>query len=197
MTKPYIIGCDVDDVLANLIGEWVRRYNKKYNDTLVPEMITKWEIEEFVKPECGKNIFALLDDPDLYDHVLPFHGARESIERLREIGRVVFITAGNGTQKLRWLKQWGFLPKTRDAERDFFMAKDKALVNADILMDDCIANVEAFPREAILIAQGHNADYRGVRRRLSLSDAVAWANWKKWRSHPAPLTPAIGGTSAR
>ena len=62
MSDQLLIGVDVDEVVADLISEWLRRYNVKWNDTLKPEDIHGWAISDFVKPECGKAIYHLLSE---------------------------------------------------------------------------------------------------------------------------------------
>src|SRR5690625_2202655 len=61
--------CDVDGVVADLLTEWVRRYNAKYDDDLSPEDITEWEMHRNVKPECGTDIHNFLRMPNLYSMV--------------------------------------------------------------------------------------------------------------------------------
>ena len=42
--KKLTIAVDVDDVVADLITEWLKRYNHDYNDTKTPADITQWAI---------------------------------------------------------------------------------------------------------------------------------------------------------
>jgi 5'(3')-deoxyribonucleotidase len=51
------IAFDQDQVLADLLTEWVSRYNTEYNDNLRPEDIKNWNWHNLVKPECGKKIY--------------------------------------------------------------------------------------------------------------------------------------------
>lgn len=174
-----IIACDVDDVVANLIGEWLRRYNERYDDSLTPGDIHSWDIDRWVKPECGKKVFELLGEPDLYTKVEPFPQALETIEWLREAGRVVFVTSCGGTTrdaKYKWLRKHGFLRK--DQHGDYITAKDKWLIKADVLIDDAPHNVADFMRfggRALLVSRPHNEGFdalNGVRLR-SFQDAPA------------------------
>src|SRR6266705_1995637 len=86
-TMKLTVGVDVDGVLADLHLEWIRRYNRDFNDTLTSEDVTTWEIGAFVKPEAlVKNangvapLFQYLQDADLYAHVPEIPGAREGLE---------------------------------------------------------------------------------------------------------------------
>lgn len=173
MASP-IIAVDVDDVVADLISEWLRRYNSKYDDHLTPENIHSWEVDEYVKPECGPKVFDLLRAPGFYGHVKPFEGALEAVENLRKLGRVVFLTScvpKTMDMKLAWLQEHGFLPKGNKGAQDFIACRDKYLVNADVLIDDRILNVEEFKGHALLIKRPHNARLQCSRKRITLAEA--------------------------
>lgn len=161
MTRPLILAVDVDDVVCDLLGPWLKAYCKHYRDTLTPDRLTSWEIENDVKPECGRRIFDFLT-PSLYYIAQPIRGALRAVEEMREAGhRVVFVTAstkaGMSDAKLLWLRRWRFLPQDQSAWSDYFPVKDKSLIAADVLFDDHIDNCSAFPREAVLITRPHNA----------------------------------------
>ena len=172
-----VIGVDVDEVCADLLSEWLRRYNLKYRDTLRPEDITDWNIGAQVKPECGDKIYAILDEPDLYQNIVPMRGALEAVELLRELGRVVFVTAGatNATEKFKWMKRWGFLPKQGHDTKDFICARDKALVRATFLFDDAVHNVDAFPGKAWLVSHHHNRNTKCLADRLPDGTGLKYA----------------------
>lgn len=167
------IAVDVDEVCADLLGEWLRRYNLKYHDYLYPENLDGWAMEPQVKPECGEKIFELIT-PEIYEQVLPIPGALFGINQLRTLGRVVFVTSGNGDAKLKWLQEWKFLKPGRvnGHDPDFVSAKDKSLIKADYLLDDNVDNVEMFPGQGILIWHWHNRNVTCSKPRVqSLFDA--------------------------
>lgn len=155
--KP-IIACDVDDIVANLLGEWLSRYNEKYDDDLLPEEIHSWDIDRYVKPECGKAIYRFLSDPTLYDSVEPHEHALETVAELREIGHLIFVTSCEGEiqrdHKFRWLRRKGFLGDHQKG--DYITCKDKWLIGADYLIDDGQHNVESFHRNGLLVTRPHN-----------------------------------------
>lgn len=179
MRKP-IIGVDVDETVADLLGEWLRRYNRAYDDSLLPEDLTEWELEKQVKPECGHKIFDILREQDMYDHVLPLPGARTGVHQLVSAGyRVVYVTScveGTADQKLRWLRRWKFLPDIGGRVcHDFIACSDKALIDVDILFDDNVVTVERFPRKAFLITQPHNI--RIATKRIRVRGMIGALEW--------------------
>lgn len=175
---PKVIALDVDDVCADLITEWIRRYNIEWGDNLLPENITQWELEKCVKPECGRRIFEILHEPDLYEYVCPMPGARSAVYELLGRGhRVVYVTAcvqGTMDRKLQWLLDWDFLTK-KNYRTDFIVAGDKSLIMADYLFDDRPLNVETFKwGRGVLVERPHNQSCKWPHRVRSLADAPAW-----------------------
>jgi 5'-nucleotidase len=173
--SPKVIAVDVDDVCANLIGEWISRYNSQWGDNLLPENITDWELTKCVKPECGQRIYEILHEPDLYDNVYPMPGARNAVYELLAQGhRVVYVTAcvqGTMDRKLDWLLRWDLLTK-KNYRTDFIVAGDKSLVMANYLFDDRPLNVETFRwGRGVLVSRPHNASSKHPLRVNSLADA--------------------------
>ena len=157
-----IFAVDVDDVVFDLIGTWLKLYNQDWNDHLMPQDITDWNIDKFVKPECGKKIYDYLDDLNLYKLVKPIPDALWGVSNLRIMGfRVVFVTSTNIAQngrKLMRLQEDCFLPKERHS-KDYVEATDKSLILADYLLDDKPENVGIFTGNGILFGRPHNYNY--------------------------------------
>ncbi len=171
MTTP-IIAVDVDDVCADLLSEWCRRYRLESGDTLGPQDIHAWEINQYVKPGWKTRIFDLLKDPQFYAFVAPIEGARNAVDKLRNLGRVIFVTScvpGTMDQKYSWLHHHGFLK----SPEEFVVCKDKYLVKADVLIDDHVVNVEKFPGMAYLITQPHNRKLKTTRQRTTVTEVPA------------------------
>jgi 5'-nucleotidase len=164
---------DVDGVLADLITNWLRWYNVEYNDHLIPEDITAWETDRFVKPECGKKIYTYLDDPKLYDEVLPHRDALKAINVLKSLGhRVVYPTTSplaSSGRKFYWLEQYGFIQD----KKDYIETSDKSLIRADALVDDYYKNLDGFVGIKILLAQPWNADKKDNKNYLH---AYTWGD---------------------
>jgi 5'-nucleotidase len=163
------IACDVDGVVADLHSEWVRRYNLLYYDNLTSDDVKSWEIDKYVKPQCGLKVYDILKQPDLYEAVSPIPGALEGINALREDGwRVVFVTSTNLHQngaKLRWLERHGFLAlKYGVSSQDYVETVDKSLIVADVMIDDYQENLRSFNGRRILFTQSHNLAETGFLR---------------------------------
>lgn len=158
-----IILVDVDGVVADIHTAWLRSYNRDYNDTLQVSDIKAWAMHEFVKPECGKNIYRYLNFPDFYDDVLPIEGALEGVQILRDFGyRIVFVSAGFHEAKARWLCKQGFCVEFPYPDRswstptDLILANDKSLIRGDYLIDDRPDNLFGHSARGILFDQPWN-----------------------------------------
>ncbi len=149
---------DVDGVVADLMPEWLRLYNEEWVDNLLPKDITGWDIAQFVKEKCGKDVYKYLDTPFLYDYVSPVDGAISSIHWLRQHGYDVrFVTSGVRESKIHWLGQQGLLLDEHYlSSRDVIVAHDKSVIKADIMIDDNISNCNGFSGVSILFAQPWN-----------------------------------------
>lgn len=161
------IAIDQDQVLADLLGEWLRRYNNDYNDNLTKEQITYWNWHDLVKPECGRKIYSYLDDPDLFRSLPVIEGAREVVKALSQVADVFVVTSpwniNNVIPKYEWLKEhFPFLN-----EKNFVFTRNKGIVNADFLIDDKPSNFDDFMGIPLLFDAPHN---RGEKRFMRVCD---------------------------
>lgn len=202
-----VIGIDIDETVADLHTEWLRRYNRDYNDNLTPEDIYKWEIEEFVKPECGSKIFDYLADPGMYDDdlVTPLPGARAAVHELMELGEVIFVSSCYSQEiaeaKARWVgRHMGIISRLVACGR----GESKNKLGADVLIDDHVVNVETFSGWGILVNRPHNRRVGCFRTRIKdLSGSIPLIKTRKetlarlglTSSDPYVLTPSIPGTA--
>jgi 5'-nucleotidase len=151
-----IVAVDVDGVIADLQSELLLRYNEDYNDSLKLEDITAWDFVNFVKPECGANVYRYFDAPDLYDYVSPLEGAVRGVTLLQMNHRVVFVTTatdGSAGAKKRWLKDFDLLTD----DKNYVECQDKSLILADVLIDDGVHNLRGFKGDRIIYNQPWNA----------------------------------------
>jgi 5'(3')-deoxyribonucleotidase len=142
-----IVLVDVDGTVADIHVPWLGMYNADYHDRLTLAHITKWEMHELVKPECGRKIYKYLEDPKLYEKAPVIEGALSGVKQLRANGhKVVFVTAGVYESKVLWLARNGFLllENWRNAT-DVVIASDKSLIMGDALIDDYPVNLTNSP----------------------------------------------------
>lgn len=153
-----IIGVDVDDVVADLVSEWLRVYNVKHKDDVQIDQIKTWDIFNYVK--CGKEMYDFLKVPTFYENVIPIHGALAGVNALRNANhRVIFITScmygGNVDGKWKWLVDHGFL-NTGLHSMDFMAVTDKVMINVDLMIDDKVETIANFGSRGILFKRPWN-----------------------------------------
>lgn len=136
MKKLHIL-CDLDSTVVDLFDLWLNRYNNAYNDNLTTEGVLSFDIEKYVKPECGEKIYEFLDDKFFLD-VKPYEGALEAVEELTKSHRVHIVTAFSAdkpetaTSKVVWVrKHMPFIHK-----RFITLMSQKHMLRADVLIDD-------------------------------------------------------------
>ena len=95
----------------------------------------------------------MLSDPTLYDDVEPVRGSQHGVRSIRDSGhRVVFVTSsvqGMTDAKWRWMQRMKFLASGTMQDPDLVVMHDKALLRADVLLDDAPWNVRAFQTRAV------------------------------------------------
>lgn len=161
MREP-IIGVDFDDVIGNLVSEWLGKYNQDNNDNLLETDIASWDIGSYTK--IGKEMYDYLKYPSLYDNVKPVLNSFLGVYTLRNMGyRIVFITASTPEQSGRKYK-WLLDNKYIDHRSNYYEAVDKSLIATDYLIDDNPENVINAFGQGIVFTKPWNATLTGYPR---------------------------------
>lgn len=152
---------DMDGVAAALLEEWLRRYNIQWQDNMTHADIKSWGVHEWVKPECGRRVFEILHQSDLFDSLRPHDGAIEFITKTAERGHdCLFATAAPGPEAARGKMSWAmrhFAHLGWGPEHVIFTHR-KDWIRADVLVDDKPDTVRAWaenPHDAVIISISH------------------------------------------
>ncbi len=142
-----LILCDIDGVCCDFVKIILEKYNKEFNDCKKHEDIVEYDMTKILK--CGKHLVKYFTK-DLYDNMPQIQGSLNAINEIKKMGhRVVYVTSFTkelAGVKFDWLRNNGYLTSVND----YIEAKDKSLINGDILIDDCLENVLNYPKYAIL-----------------------------------------------
>ena len=165
---------DFDGVITKTVQSWLKLYNVDYFDNLTYKDIHRWDIHEFVKPECGKAIYKYLDEEDFFVNLEPMEGVVEAFAELQRMGiDVIVTTAAQGRtalyDKIRWLKK--HIPEFD--KHNVISAHRKDAVNGDVLLDDGPHNTKDFPGVAVVFDQPWNQEAEADYRVKSWSEFVA------------------------
>lgn len=164
---------DMDGILADLLPAWLARYNAEYGAHLVPDVLRHWDLDRYVKPECGRDVYRYLRDPGLFRDLAPIPGAAEGVSALREAGVPLLVVSAAHSSLLQaakrdWLAdhfgEWGL----ELAETVVFTA-EKPLLPARVFVDDspgqqrsyCRAHPHAY---VATLSYPYNVEWTGATR---------------------------------
>jgi 5'(3')-deoxyribonucleotidase len=156
-----VIGIDVDDVVAKLMEAWLLEYNRRSGDRLTPDMLTTWEIGDFVAPEWKDKIFTLLT-PAMYDVVEVWPGTQQAVRKIRNHGNEVWFITSAFTDELfeakkNWLDRNGFEYDRAIGVGPWSEYKTKQEIpGVDWLVDDHIGNLRGLNGYPVLQTRPHN-----------------------------------------
>lgn len=132
---------DMDEIAVNLIDEWLRIYNREWHDDLTREQVRGWDVHSYTRPDCGIQIYQILQRPGLYDYLPPNPGAIETVSEWVQRGHDVrFATAAPSADscrgKVEWVKR-NFKHLDFGISRVLFLHDKRWLApSVDVLIDD-------------------------------------------------------------
>lgn len=192
---------DIHGVLADLHTPWLQLYSEESGHPLTPDIITDWDIAKFVLPEWKDKIWEIYEREYLPGLVQPIEGALEGITKLREMGwKVVFVTSPSNNENpyrwLGWLNKYGF-----DVPIDEFIpARNKSLIRADAIIDDCPSTIEKYPSNcSLLFEHAWNQSSSWWPRVRDWNEAIKAVRWffPSFYGVPIRLDPTIGENEIR
>ena len=160
---------DMDGILADLLPAWLDRYNADYGARLTPDVVREWDLDRYVKPECGRDIYRYLRDPDLFRHLDVVPGAVEGVATLQAAGFTITVASSAApiiqAAKRAWLAEH-FGAALADGVQFLPIKADRA---ADVFIDDSpgqqTAYCHAHPASLIAtLAYPYNTDWTGATR---------------------------------
>ncbi len=134
---------DLDSTLNQLDVKWISDYNKEYNDNLTREDMACWEIHTYVKPECGKDIYKYLFQPNFFRNLDIQPDAKEVTKWLQQFVDIHIVTAYSAStcvDKVAWVEK--HLPHIDS--RNIVFCNNKGLIKAHYMIDDGSHNILDF-----------------------------------------------------
>lgn len=160
-----IICVDMDEVIADALGEHILRYNRDFNEKLtVAELHGRW-LWDYVPPERLGSLERYMRSEDFFANLQVMPDAQRVLELLQERYEVYIATAAmevptSFTAKFQWLKM--HFPFIRPSHIVF--CGDKGILRGDFLIDDNPRQLRRFHGEGILFSAPANAFVTGFRR---------------------------------
>jgi len=133
------VGVDLDGVVADFTGGWIRLYNAQFGASLAPEQVTTWDA-----PEQLTHFRAMTDfwrwartaggrGRSLFADLEPYPDAVAGLRKLLDVAHVTIITTKPTwaiPDTLRWLSRLD-LPL-----REIHITSDKSAVECDVYLED-------------------------------------------------------------
>ncbi len=159
------IAVDMDEVIADALGELLARYNREKNTSITKADVRgKW-LWQVLPPGGQERIERYLQDEDFFEDLPVIPDSQEILRQIAEHYEVFIATAAMAFPnsfgpKYRWLRRhFDFL-----SPRNFVFCGDKSILQADFLIDDMPNNLAAFQGEGIVFSSPHNVNLTGYRR---------------------------------
>lgn len=168
------IAVDMDEVMADALGELLTRYNREKKTALTKKDIQgKW-LWQALPAGNQKVIDAYLQSPEFFEDLPVIPGSQEVLLRMTRRYEIFIATAAMAFPnsfgaKYRWLRRhYDFL-----LPQNFVFCGDKSILHADFLIDDMPYNLAAFQGQGILFTAPHNVGVSEYRRADSWQDLNA------------------------
>ncbi len=162
---------DMDEVMADTLGEHLRRYNEAFDEKIATDDLWGKGLWDIVSQERLPHLRAILDAEDFFEDLPLMPDAAEVLRKLSSRFEVFIATQAMSVPnsfgpKYRWLQRhFPFLPPSH-----YVFCGDKSILRADFLIDDMPRNLLRFSGTGILYSAPHNLASEGF---------VRVANWQE------------------
>jgi 5'(3')-deoxyribonucleotidase len=155
----------MDEVMADTLGEHLRRYNQAFNEEVTPEHLAGKGLWEVAPVDRQRQLRAFLDAEDFFEDLDLMPGAQNVLRDLSGRFEVFIATQAMSVPnslgpKYRWLQRhFSFIPP-----QHYVFCGNKSILRADYLIDDQPRNLERFEGQGLLYTAPHNLTATGFVR---------------------------------
>ncbi len=160
-----IICVDMDEVIADALGEHLLRYNREFASNItVRDLHGRW-LWDYVPVERQKVLYDYMCSEDFFAVLEVMPDAQRVLERLQTRFDVFIASAAmevpsSFNAKFKWLeKHFPFIRPSR-----IVFCGDKSILHGDYLIDDNPRQLQLFRGEGILFSSPANVYVSGFRR---------------------------------
>jgi len=150
------IAIDMDEVIADAVGKFIKLYNRDYNVPLDLKIDAGNEIYHHVPQDVNQKWFEYINEPGFFRDLEVIADSQRIIKALQEKYDVYIVSAAmefrnSLIDKYDWLAEhFPFI----DWQHIIFCGNK--IVNADIIIDDRTKNFVNFPGRPLLFTSPHN-----------------------------------------
>jgi 5'(3')-deoxyribonucleotidase len=156
---------DMDEVMADTLAEFLRRYNETFDEGVTPDDLSGKGLWEIAPLDRQQQLRAFLDAEDFFEDLDLMPGAQEVLKELAPrfeifIATQAMVVPNSLGPKYRWLQRhFPFIPPTH-----YVFCGDKSVLRADFLIDDQPGNLLRFEGQGLLYTAPHNVTATGFVR---------------------------------
>lgn len=172
---------DMDEVMADTLGEHLRRYNQAFEEEITLEDLAGKGLWEVTPADRQKELRAFLDAEDFFEDLPLMEGAQEVLKQLSANFEIFIATQAMAVPnslgpKYRWLQRhFSFIPPAH-----YVFCGDKSILRADFLIDDLPRNLLRFEGQGLLFTAPHN---------LAATGFIRVKNWQEVAEHFTTIEP--------
>jgi 5'-nucleotidase len=180
---------DMDEVMADTLGEHLRRYNQAFDESLRPEDLVGKGIWQSTPLDRQQELRAFLDAEDFFEDLPLMPDAQPVLRELSErfevfIATQAMVVPNSLGPKYRWLQRhFPFI-----SPRNYVFCGDKGILRADFLIDDLPKNLLHFEGQGLLFTAPNN---------IAVTDFVRVNNWREVAEYFAKVNAGDEALSRR
>ena len=165
------IAVDMDEVMADAVAEFLRRYQRDFNEQVSDEAMRGRRLWDAVRSDRHETLMGYLQTEDFFSVLNVMPESQRVLLALQEKYEVFIATAAmevpsSFTAKYEWLgEHFPFIPSSH-----IVFCGDKSIILADYLIDDNIRHLGNFHGEGIIYTAPHNVNETRFRRVNSWDD---------------------------
>lgn len=156
---------DMDEVMADTLAEYLRRYNQTFDEAVTPADLAGKSLWTITSADRQEQLRAFLDAEDFFEDLALMPGAQEVLRSLARrfdifVATQAMVIPNSLGPKYRWLQRhFPFIPPT-----NYVFCGDKSILLADYLVDDLPRNLQHFAGTGLLFTAPHNLGATGFIR---------------------------------
>ncbi|MGN0245732.1 MAG: hypothetical protein ACI4DK_07185 [Lachnospiraceae bacterium] len=176
----FVVCCDVDNCLNNLIPQMLKMYNERYGTNYSAGNLTSYALGDCFPLEEAQKMQAMFLEKELWDSLEPLEGAIWGLQSLINEGYKVYAATSTHYINFAWKVQW-FIDKMPFFDtKNIICIHDKSLLKCDVLIEDCYSNLTKSMAERVLIDHPWNQSTKdyiyGINRAYNWEDVIRFVN---------------------
>jgi 5'(3')-deoxyribonucleotidase len=137
----FKIAIDFDETLFPTLEKVLEVYNKRHETKLELSNITTYNLSDSFETDVADELINLFVEREIYSALQPYKGAVKSVKMLIEQGHEVYVATSTDVRNMEWKedllqRHFPFIPK-----KNLIRIYNKALLNADVMIEDKIENL--------------------------------------------------------